>query len=227
VFVADDESRVTVRGMFEEQVGWALDAGVDFVIGETFSWGEEALIALDVIRQTGLPAVITLAMHREPFTQEGWTPAEACKRLADAGADVVGLNCSRGPRTMLPLVRSIREAVDGHVAALPVPYRTHDEQPSFQSLRDPERDARPFPTALDPFACSRDEIAEFGSEALDLGIRYLGVCCGAGPHHVRSLAEALGRTPPASRYSPDMSKHAYFGTDPAVRDEYRDYAERL
>src|SRR5438094_13469 len=58
VFVADDETRRTVRTMFEEQVGWAVDAGVDFVIGETFSFGEEALIALEVIRETGLPAVV-------------------------------------------------------------------------------------------------------------------------------------------------------------------------
>ena len=50
--------------MFEEQVGWAVEAGVDFVIGETFSWGEEALIALDVIKQAGKPAVITLAIHQ-------------------------------------------------------------------------------------------------------------------------------------------------------------------
>ena len=70
-------------------------------------------------------------------------------------------------------------------------------------------------------------IAEFGREALELGVRYLGVCCGAGPHHVRSLAEALGRTPPASRYSPDMSKHAFLGTDPRVRQEYRDYGQRI
>ena len=35
--------------MFEEQVGWAVEAGVDYVIGETFDWAEEALIALDVI----------------------------------------------------------------------------------------------------------------------------------------------------------------------------------
>jgi betaine-homocysteine S-methyltransferase len=40
-----------------------------------------------------------------------------------------------------------------------------------------------------------------------MDVRYLGVCCGAGPHHIRALAEALGRRPPASRFSPDMSKH--------------------
>ncbi|HXY81917.1 MAG TPA: homocysteine S-methyltransferase family protein [Gaiellaceae bacterium] len=227
VFAGDDASRRTVRAMFEEQAGWAVDAGVDFVIAETFSWGEEALIALDVVKQTGLPAVVTLAIHREPATREGWTPQEACRRLADAGADVVGLNCIRGPRTMLPLVREIRAAVSCHVAALPVPYRTHDDQPSFQSLRDPEFDGRPFPTALDPFTCNRHEIAAFGQAALGLGVRYLGVCCGAGPHHIRSLAESVGRTPPAARYSADMSKHAFLGTDPSLRPENQGYAEKL
>ena len=41
VFVGDDASRRAVRAMFDEQVGWAVEAGVDFVIGETFSWAEE------------------------------------------------------------------------------------------------------------------------------------------------------------------------------------------
>src|SRR6266853_2026717 len=106
----------------------------------------EALIALDVIKQTGLPAVVTMALHREPVTRDGLTPAEACKRLEDGGADVVGLNCIRGPATMLPHLESIRAAVSCHVAALPVPYRTHDAQPTFQSLEDPAFDGQPFPT---------------------------------------------------------------------------------
>ena len=110
--------------MFEEQVGWAVDAGVDFVVGETFSYAQEALIALDVIKRAGQVAVITLAMHQADVTREGWTVAEACRRLADAGADVVGLNCIRGPATMMPLLREIRSAIDVPMAALPVPYRT-------------------------------------------------------------------------------------------------------
>jgi betaine-homocysteine S-methyltransferase len=227
VFTDDDESANAVRRMFEEQTGWAVEAGVDFMIAETFSYVTEALIALDVIKQTGLPAVVTLALHREAVTREGLTPAEAARRLEAAGADVVGLNCIRGPRTMLPHVASIREAVSCHVAALPVPYRTHDKEPTFQSLRDPEFDGRPFPTALDPFTCNRHELADFGAEALELGVRYLGVCCGAGPHHIRSLAEAVGRTPAASRYTADMSKHAYLGTDPTLRRENQEFAEQL
>ena len=132
---------------------------------------------------------------------------------------------------MLPLLKAIRDAVTGHVAALPVPYRTHEKEPTFQSLRDPAcpyiPDGRAFPTALDPFTCNRYEIAEFGREAHALGIDYLGLCCGARPHHIRSLAEALGRTPPASRYTADMSKHAFLGTDPSLKQEYQDYAPQL
>jgi betaine-homocysteine S-methyltransferase len=226
----DDESRATVRRMFEEQVEWAADAGVDFVIGETFSYQEEAALALETILASGLPAVITMALHREPVTREGLTPADALCRLEDAGATVVGLNCIRGPSTMLPLLADIRSACDGYLAALPVPYRTTEGEPTFQSLRDPAYEppgGMPFPTALDPFVCTRYELGDFAREAFELGITYLGVCCGAGPHHIRAVAEAIGKEPPASRYSPDMSKHAYFGTDSRIPAENQSFAERL
>ncbi|MGI9031064.1 MAG: homocysteine S-methyltransferase family protein, partial [Ilumatobacteraceae bacterium] len=207
------------------------EAGVDFVIGETFWYGAEALLALEVVRAAGLTAVITLAPHRNGLTREGWSMADACRRLADAGADVVGLNCIRGPATMLPLLADVVAAVDVPVAALPVPYRTHEAEPTFQTLRDPAYgglpSGMPFPTALDPFTCNRYEIADFTREATALGVQYLGLCCGAAPHHVRSMAETLGRTPPASQYSEDMSKHAYLGTEPTLRAANQAYAEHL
>ena len=224
------ESRDGVRAMFEEQVGWAVDAGVDLVIGETFSWTGEALLATEVIKAAGLPAVVTFTAHSDPDTRDGQSVADACRALEAAGADVVGLNCARGPATMLPLLADIVDAVGVPVAALPVPYRTHDAEPSFQSLRDPlaaGADHRAFPSGLDPFTCTRHEIARFAADAFALGVRYLGVCCGAAPHHIRAMAEALGRTPPASRYSADMSKHAYLGTDPSLKAEYQEYARRL
>ena len=216
----DKASADQVRRMFTEQVGWAVDAGVDFVIGETFSYAEEALLALEVVREAGLTSVITLAFHQEPLTREGWTVAEAAKRLAGAGADVVGLNCIRGPATMLPLLEELVPAVDVPVAALPVPYRTHSAQPSFQSLREQDQPEshRPFPVALDPFTCTRNEIADFTVAARELGVSYFGVCCGAGPHHIRAMSEALGRTPAASRYTADMSKHAFLGSDSSLRE---------
>ncbi|MGI8778847.1 MAG: homocysteine S-methyltransferase family protein [Solirubrobacteraceae bacterium] len=227
----DPDAIAAVRAMFEEQVAWAVEADVDFIIGETFSWVQEALIALEVIQATGLPAVITFAQHRAPKTRDGWTPEDACRRLEEAGAAVVGLNCIRGPQTMLPLLERIRETCDGPIAALPVPYRTTEEEPSFQSLTDPGCDCipgdRPFPTALDPFTCNRYEIGEFIKAAHELGVAYLGLCCGAAPHHIRAVAEALGRTPPASRYSADMSRHAYFGSDTSLKTVNQTYAGEL
>jgi betaine-homocysteine S-methyltransferase len=227
---ADKASHAAVRAMFEEQVQWAVDAGVDFVIGETFSYAQEALIATDVVKKAGKVAVITLAMHQAEVTREEWSVADACKRIEQAGADVVGLNCIRGPKTMMPLLAMIRSTISVPMAALPVPYRTTPAQPSFQSLRDAQYSPpgeRPFPIALDPFTCNRFEIADFGREALAMDIRYLGVCCGAGPHHIRSLAESVGKHPPASRYSADMSKHAFLGSHERIKQVQKDYAQKL
>ena len=64
-------------------------------------------------------------------------------------------------------------------------------------------------------------MGEFARRVHDRGVNYVGVCCSAGPHHIRAVAEALGRTPPASRYAPDMSRHAYRGTDPIIPEAYR------
>ncbi len=228
---SDPDTYGQARAMFVEQVGWAGEAGVDLVIGETFRFTGEALLALEVIRAAELPAVVTLAVGRRAETREGGSVVDACRRLADAGADVVGLNCIRGPATMLPLLPAVTDAVSVPVAALPVPYRTTAEQPTFQSLSEPAEAHSPsggsFPTALDPFTCTRYEVAEFTRQAVEAGARYLGLCCGAGPHHVRSMAETLGRTPPASRYSEDMAKHIFFGSDPAVADHNRAYSGQL
>lgn len=225
-YEADDKkTRSAVRAMFEEQIGWAVEEGADFLIAETIDWYGEAEIALDVMKKTGLPTVVTLSVHREEKMFDGVSIVDACKRLEAAGADVVGLNCQRGPKTLLPVVRRVRDAVSCHVAALPVPYRTTEAEPTFQSLTDRACACipgnRPFPTALDPFTCNRYECAEFAREADEIGVRYIGLCCGAAPHHIRAVAEALGRTVPGSRYSPDMSKHAFFGTDAAIPDSYK------
>src|SRR5438093_4760343 len=121
--------------------------------------------------------------------RKGGRSEESCARLEQTGAVDDGRNCARGPETMLPLLERIRAEVSCHVAALPVPYRTTESEPTFQSLRDPDSDVlpgdRPFPTALDPFTCSRYEIADFTRKAHALGVDYLGVCCGSGPHHIR------------------------------------------
>ena len=230
VFLPDDAgSKKIARAMFEEQVGWAMDAGVDFIIAETISFYEEAALALEVIKDAGAISVVTLAVHSEGL-RDDYTVPEACKRLKDDGADVVGLNCIRGPWTMLPVLEEISKEVEGPLAALPVPYRTTEKEVNFQALTDAGCDCIPdraFPVALDALTCNRYEIAEFAKKALALGVTYQGVCCGAGPHHIRAMAEALGKNPPASRYSADMSKHYAFGTDAQLVEENLEFADKM
>jgi betaine-homocysteine S-methyltransferase len=213
----DPATADTVRSMYAEQLGWAADEGVDFVISETNDYLGEALLALEVSQELGLPAMVTLATTRPDGTWDGYDYVQACRILAEHGATVVGLNCDRGPATMLPLITRVRDQVGCAVAAQPVPYRTTESSPTMQSLRADGID-RVFPLALEPFTCTRFEMAGFAVAARQAGVDYIGICCGAGPQHVRAMAEALGRQVPASRYSPSMDLHPILGAAAATDD---------
>ena len=190
----DTKSNSEVEKMFTEMVGWAVDEGADILIGETFYYAEEAYTALKVMKQSGLPCVITIAPMGENIMRDGVSILDTCKELEQRGGDVVGMNCFRGPNTMMPYLKEIRKALKCHVAALPINYRTTKENPTFFNLPDnngcschtPHK--TPFPTALDPMQCNRYEIGKFAKEAFDLGINYLGVCCGANPMLIREVA---------------------------------------
>jgi betaine-homocysteine S-methyltransferase len=199
-----------VRAQYEEQLTWAAEEGVDFVIAETNDYVGEALIGLEVCHALGLPAMVTFASVHPTQTYDGYDYVTACKMLADAGATIVGLNCSRGPATMLPLLARVRDAVDCAVASQPVPFRTSEAVPAFESLVAADG-RRSFPIELECHSCTRFEMADFARAARDLGVNYIGICCGAGPHHVRAMAEALGRETPASRYSPAIEFHPVLG----------------
>src|SRR5262249_39202130 len=148
-----EQSGQVVREMYREQVKWAVEEGADFIISETNDYLGEALIGLEVIQEFRLPSMITFA-STDDKTIDGYAFDVACKTLEDRGCDIVGLNCSRGPETLLPLLDEVRSAVKCYVVAQPVPYHTTPEQPTFQSLKD-ANNQRVFPVALDPFLCSR------------------------------------------------------------------------
>jgi betaine-homocysteine S-methyltransferase len=227
----DRSAQAEVRSMFDEMVGWAVEEGADMIIGETFYYAGEAFEALAAIKTSGLPAVVTVAPMAENRMMDGLGIVETCKELEQRGADVVGMNCFRGPATMLPWLKQIRKAVSCHIAALPVPYRTTEREPTFFNLADrgpcscPSPHGRPFPTALDPLYCNRYEIGAFAKEAYELGIRYLGVCCGASPMLIRQVAETVGRTTEASRYSEKMASHFLYGTNERLRDHIKALGE--
>src|SRR5690625_3064424 len=167
---ADPASRAEVRGMFEEMVGWAVEEGADLIVGETFYYAGEALSALEVAKASGLPVVLTLAPMAFQEMADGVGIVETAQRLEQGGADVVGLNCFRGPETMLPWLRQIREAVSCHVGSVASPCRATAEEPTFFNLSDsaapvPSPHGRTFPTALDPLYTNRYEIRQFTREA--------------------------------------------------------------
>src|SRR5918912_103657 len=114
-------SGLVVRAQYEEQLAWAVEEGIDFVIAETFDHVGEALIALDVCKELGLPALVTFASVQPTTTYDGYDYVEACRILADNGATVVGLNCSRGPAPMPPLLGRTRGAANTAGGAQPVP----------------------------------------------------------------------------------------------------------
>jgi len=225
----DKKSNIECQKMFEEQVMWAKEAGVDFIVAETITWLEEAKIALKVIKEAGLIAVSNLSIKKGDKTRDNYTPEDSCKILEDNGADVVGLNCFRGPKMTMKLLNKIREKVSCHVAGLPVPYRTTEERPGFLNQTDPGCDCIPggnaFPVALDNLYCNRFEMAEFAKECVTKKINFIGICCGAEPHHVREMAVALGRKPISYKYYPDMSKHYVHGTHKTLKKIYTDHAK--
>src|SRR6516162_8003320 len=131
----DPATAAVVHAMYAEQLGWAAEEGTDFVISETNDYLGEALIALEVSQELGLPAMVTLATTQPDQTRDGYSYVEACRILAAEGAHIVGLNCDRGPQTTLPLIARIREKVDCAVAVQPVPYRTDAAALTMQTLR--------------------------------------------------------------------------------------------
>ena len=206
----DRKSHERVRGLFDRQLELHTEGGIDFVVGETFSWLGEALIATEAAKKTDLPVMTTMSFEDKPFAKEGDSPADCARKLIDAGADIVGVNCLRNPEYTLPLVEEMRGAVDGYIAAQPVAYRTAPDLPDFTS--NPE-----FPLDLDPLQLPRRVMAGYAVAARDMGINYIGSCCGSVASHVKAMAQALGKLTEAEREwrtaGKPMSAYEYYGHD--------------
>src|ERR1700757_2202178 len=158
-----------VRATFDEQLRVQTEEGVDFIIGETFSWLGEALLAVERAKKTGLPVMVTICFENKDETSEGKNAADAAKALFDAGADIVGMNCLRPPRHMLAPMEQMRQAVSGYLACQPVGFDTPISQPDFTSLPQ-------FPYELDRLQLTRKEMSDYAKRAREMGINYIGSC---------------------------------------------------
>ena len=204
-----------VRATFDEQLAVQYAEGVDFIIGETFSWLGEALLAVERAKKTGLPVMVTICFENQNATAEGKSAGEAAKALVDAGADIIGMNCLRPPEHMLPSLEEMRKAVpNAFLASQPVAYRTPADKPDFTSLPQ-------FPFELDPLQLTRKEMAAYAQHARDIGVNYIGACCGSVAIHIREMARVLGKRPADQRpwalnYEKPMSAYEYYSHDPAA-----------
>jgi betaine-homocysteine S-methyltransferase len=214
---ADAGSAVRVRELFDRQLDVQVGEGIDLVVGETFSYLGEALVALEAAKATRLPTVITMSFESaDARAYEGDTAADCARRLRDAGADVVGINCLRDPARTLPLAREMAAAVPGTpIATQPVAYRVSDERPDFTAA--PE-----FPLGLESITLTRAEMADYAREAKAIGVRYIGSCCGSVANHVRAMAEALAKRSTEEREwrsssGRAMSAYEYYGHEEAAR----------
>ncbi|MBA3629016.1 MAG: homocysteine S-methyltransferase family protein [Actinobacteria bacterium] len=184
----DRASEDRIRKQFDRQLEVAVESGVDLIIAETFTWLDEAVIATQSSKATGLPVITTVAFEQEPHDHKGNSPADCARRLADAGADVVGINCLRNPANTLPYMQEMRAAVSTPLACQPVAYETLPDTPFFTGR--PE-----FPFRLDPLQLTRHAMGRYALEARDMGINYIGSCCGSVAAHVRAMARSLGKLP--------------------------------
>ena len=208
---SDQATHKETRRQFDKQIEYQISRGIDFFIAETLEYLGEARIALDAIKATGKPAMITLGFKSLDRTLDKIVLEDAFQELEDSGADIVGINCFRDPKRMLPLAERVRKKVFCFVATQPVAYRCTAERPYFQIQKFQDRLA--FPLELDPLVLTRIEMADYALKAKEIGINYIGGCCGTAPHHLRAMAEALGRSVPNSKYSPRLELHAIIGDE--------------
>lgn len=171
------------RDHIAEQIRLLKDAGVDFLILETFFHLAEMSIALQCAASVGLPAVATMSFRPTiAKCSDDKTPAECARVMAALGAIAVGANCEQDPRRMFPLLREMRSATDVPLAAQPAAFHTTEECHSFTRLPA-------FPDELETIQVSRREFTEFGKLARNEGIRYAGGCCGCNAAYIRALAQ--------------------------------------
>lgn len=176
------------RDHIAEQIRLLKDAGVDFLILETFFHLAEMQVALRCAADAGLPAIACMSF-RPLITScsDGHSPAECARVMADLGAVAVGANCEQGPDVMLPLLREMRAACSVPIAAQPAAFRTTEACQCFTRLPQ-------FPDELETIQLSRREFIEFGRNARAEGIGYVGGCCGCNAAYIRSIADGLAES---------------------------------
>ncbi|XP_065186343.1 betaine--homocysteine S-methyltransferase 1-like [Sycon ciliatum] len=179
-----------VQAEFQQQLDFYMENTFDFVVAEYLDTTEETSWAVEVLSRCGKPVMATVCIGPEGDI-DGVSPQDCAVRLAQAGAHVVGVNCRFGPTKCLETVAMMKQGLEAagmnhiYLAVQPFGYHTPDAGlVGYQSMYE-------FPFALDARTISRTDAHKYAVDAFNLGVRYIGGCCGFEPRHIRAMSEAL------------------------------------
>ncbi len=168
--------------LFARQARAATAAGADLFIVETMADLAEAKAALlAVVENSDLPVFVTMTFAEDGRTFLGTTPEVAAVTLSSLGADAVGINCSLGPRDLLPLVEQMLPW-----AKCPVMVQANAGLPRVED-------------GVTVFDVHPPEYCEAVSAMLDAGVTIVGGCCGTSPAYTEGERALLAARRPAAR----------------------------
>jgi len=168
------------RAVFSEQIAALVKAGVDLLIIETMTDLFEIKEAISAARQVAptLPVVASMTFTRDDRTLLGDNPTKVARAIHEAGADVIGVNCSGGPNQILRIIKQMHNSVpDGYFSAMP--NAGWPEQAGGRIM---------YPAAPDYFG-------EYALAFHEAGTNLIGGCCGTTPQHIASMAKAIASIP--------------------------------
>src|SRR2546427_1409131 len=170
------------KQMFSDQISALLEGGVDLFVLETFSDISELHQAIKAVRDLcDLPIVAQVTIQMDGNTLFGATPEVFTSRIAEWGADVIGLNCGVGPAIVLNAIEKMRALTDKKLSA----------QPNAGLPRDVG--------GRQIYMCSPEYMAEYSRRIVQAGARFVGGCCGTTPAHIKLIADALRQLNPRTQ----------------------------
>jgi homocysteine S-methyltransferase len=160
--------------VFREQAAALLEGGIDLFSLETFADLNEIHQAIRGVRQvSGLPIAAQMSLQLDGLGLYGTEPAEFARRLGQWGADIVGVNCSVGPKVMLEAAEKMVSAVDNYIIV----------QPNAGVPQNIE--------GRNIYLVSPEYLAEYARRFVQIGVRAVGGCCGTTPAHIKAIRDAL------------------------------------
>ena len=170
-------------GIFKEQISALLEAGVDLLIIETmFDLMEmkAALVAANEVRKN-TPVIACMTYTADGITDTGATPEAAAAVIEGLGADVVGLNCSTGPKEMVDVVQRLADAT-----SLPICVQPNAGLPVIEAGKTVYKE-------------SSETLAEYAEKFVEVGANIVGGCCGTKPDYIEKISKTIKGAPPVPR----------------------------